>query len=346
MMHPLQLRRITRSALALLKQLEKTQWTHTSNADTLKEHEVLTRDGLRQLKMAPGLFACRTSGSTGEPVTVQKTEADQVWLLATNVREYIWRKWDFSKTLASIKPGEARLSADSWGLPRSIAPIQGPSHKNGYLPISELQSWLESIQPDYLSCAPSIRDALDLSRLTYLIDWKGTGERGGTMYSSEECGTIAIQCPDNKINYHVMENQIVERDSDGGMIITTLTNPYIRRYKHGDHIELGRCDCGRTLQTITAIKGRIRNMLVLPNGDKKWPLFGSRTFHERFGIKQFKLIQTSLTTLTMQIMGGENIDPGVLASEINALLDGNYEIKIECVCDFGCYKFEEFVSLL
>ena len=76
------------------------------------------------------------------------------------------------------------------------------------------------------------------------------------MYSSEECGTIAIQCPDNTNMMHVMENIIVEVETDGSVLITTTTNPYIKRYKHGDNIELGECTCGRTLQTIKKINGR------------------------------------------------------------------------------------------
>ena len=141
------------------------------------------------------------------------------------------------------------------------------------MPIKELQSWLEEINPHYVHARPSILKELDLTKLTNFIDSKSTGELGGTMFSSEESGTIAISCPDNPSVYHVMENIIVETDDEGAAIITSLTNPYIKRYKHGDHIELGECNCGRTLQTIKTIHGRVRNMLILPNGDKKWPTF-------------------------------------------------------------------------
>ena len=36
----------------------------------------------------------------------------------------------------------------------------------------------------------------------------------------------------------------------------------------------GRVHVGRSLATITKIYGRIRNMLVLPNGDRQWPTYG------------------------------------------------------------------------
>ena len=179
-----------------------------------------------------------------------------------------------------------------------------------------------------------------------MIDVKSTGETGGTMYSSEECGTIAIQCPSNKQNYHVMENQLVETDSDGSLIITTLSNKYIKRYKQGDHIELGTCNCGRTLQTIKEIKGRVRNMMTLPNGDKKWPLIGSTEF-EQFGIKRFKMIQKEVHEFELSII----CEP-LSESESNLIelvknrigFDANITIKY--VDKFDNYKFEEFVSLV
>jgi phenylacetate-CoA ligase len=195
---------------------------------------------------------------------------------------------------------------------------------------------------------PSIVAQLDLSKITNLIDVKGTGEKGGTMYSSEECGTIAIECPDNKDVYHVMENIIVECDDEGSLIVSNLTNPYVRRYKHGDHIELGECNCGRTLQTIKTIHGRVRNMLILPNGDKKWPLFGTRDIHENFGIKRFKVIQNSLNNLEVQIISNKLTKERTndLIKTILSSVGEPLNVKIKYVKSFPNYKFEEFVSLV
>jgi phenylacetate-CoA ligase len=143
-----------------------------------------------------------------------------------------------------------------------------------------------------------------------------------------------------------MENQIVEVDNDGALIITTTSNNYIRRYKHGDHIELGRCNCGRRLQTITNIKGRVRNMLTLPNGDKKWPMIGSLEF-EKFGIKRFKMIQTKLDEFELNIicepLGELEID---LINLVKEKIGFEINVIINYVNEFSNYKFEEFVSLV
>jgi phenylacetate-CoA ligase len=338
----------------ILKSFEISQWSHKPNFNSISNLPILTREDLRKIKMDNLLYKTKTSGSTGEPVTIQKTYQDYVLYLATNIRELRWRKWDFSKNLAIVKAGAKKEDIVGWGVPLTLEPKQGMTFKIGFEPISVLQKWLEEKNPHYLHCIPSIVAQLDLSKITNLIDVKGTGEKGGTMYSSEECGTIAIQCPDNKEVYHVMENIIVECDEEGAIIVSNLTNPYVRRYKHGDHIELGECNCGRTLQTIKKIHGRVRNMLVLPNGDKKWPAFSNQLsnssgdMYETFGIKRFKVIQTTLNDIEVQIIAEqlsiEKMD--TLIETIQISLKHPFNVKVKYVESFPNYKFEEFVSLV
>lgn len=293
------------------------------------------------------MYSTSTSGSTGEPVSVYKSYLDYVWYQATNVREILWHKWDSSLNQASIKPfyGSPTVQ-EGWGLPRILFPKQGNTHMIGYRPISEIQIWLEQINPHYIYAAPTIFKQLDLSKISNFKGWRGTGEKGGTNYSSEECGTIALQCPDNPENYHVMENQLVEVDEEGHAIISTLSSPYIRKYKHGDIVTLGECSCGRKLKTITAIHGRVRNMFIFSNGDKKWPLFGSRNFHTNFGIKRFKMIQTHFDRVLLKIQCDVKVDQTLVQEEVRRLLEYPVHVDIEYVDFFPDYKFEEFVSFV
>jgi phenylacetate-CoA ligase len=331
----------------LLTYFEQSQWIHNVDYKILKDLKIITREDLRNTKMEKQFYKCKTTGSTGEPVTIEKTYADLVWYMATNIRELRWRKWDVSKNIAIIKFDTPPTTKDSWGIPKSIEPIQGKTFINHYLPISEIQSWLEEVNPHYIQAIPSIVSQLDLSKITNLIDYKGTGEVGGSMYSSEECGTIAIQCPDNPSFMHVMENIIIEVEDDGSLIITCTTNPYIKRYKHGDHIELGQCTCKRQLQTIKKINGRVRNMFILPNGDKKWPTIGAKDFYDVFGIKRYKVIQTTINDLELHIISeplGEKENQ--LIKHVQIYLNSPINIKIKYVDKFTDYKFEEFVSLV
>ena len=333
----------------LLIRMDKSQWEKRNiNPEFITFDKILTREDLRNMEMEPGFFKTTTSGSTGEPVSVEKTTADYLWYNACVIREIVWRKWDVRNNVAAIKgSGEKPIEYNDWGIPRELFPIQGKMYQNFInKTIPELQKWLELINPDYIQCYPSIFNQIDTSRIPKFKEWKGTGELGGTLYSTEECGIIAIQCPDNPKNYHVMENQYVEVDEDGGILVTTLTNPYIKKYKHGDHVVLGECTCGRGLQTITEIKGRVRNMFTLPSGEKKWPTIGSPKYAE-YGIKRYKAIQHSLEEVELQIVCeqlGEKEEE--LKKLVQESLGAEVNVIITYVTEFPNYKHEEFISLV
>ena len=330
---------------SLLQLLERSQWQHRPELDLLAGLNFTSRQDLRAMAMAPGFYRCKTSGSTGEPVTVEKTYSDYIWYMATSIRALRWRRWDVSRNVAIIKPLADREDRDSWGIPTSLEPVQGRMFVIGCEPINVLQAWIEDKKPHYLMAPPTIVSRLDLSRIPGFIDWKGSGEVGGSTYSSEECGTIAIECPDNLAVMHVMENQLVEVDAEGALLITTLTNPYIRRYRHGDRIELAQCGCGRGLQTIGRVRGRIRNMYVLANGERKWPLLGSRDYFSRFGIERFKAVQKEIGWVELQLISsplGEREHE--LVALVRQYLDPAACVTITYVDTFPDYKFEEFVS--
>lgn len=330
----------------LLNQIEQSQWYHKPDFNLVSQFEVMTRDDLRNTDMSINIGFSKTSGSTGEPVTVGKSYRDYIWYIASTVREFRWLKWDVTKNIAIIKAGFEDKEINNWGIPFIIEPTQGKTFTNNLLPISELQSWLEYRNPHYIHCLPSVFNQLDTSKISNFIDWKGTGEIGGKSYSSEECGIIALICPDNPSVYHVMENQIVEVDVDGSLIITTKSNRFIRRYKHGDHIELGECNCGRSLQTIKKVFGRVRNMMTLPNGDKKWPQIGSLQY-ESFGIKRFKMIQTKINELELHIICDElGEKENELISVVKKQIGFDIDVIIKYVESFENYKFEEFISLV
>jgi len=334
---------INRDVKYLLDFIENAQWNHEIDFNLIDGLNIMTRDDLRKCEIKDNIGISKTSGSTGEPVTVGKSYRDYIWFIVSSIREFRWLKWDVTKNIAIIKAGNKIEDVNGWGIPYSIEPNQGMSYKNNLLPISELQRWLEEKNPHYIHCFPSVFKQIDTSRISNFIDWKGTGEVGGKAYSSEECGIIALTCPDNPSVYHVMENQIVEVDSDGALIITTKSNKYLRRYKHGDHIELGECHCGRKLQTIKKIHGRVRNMMILPNGDKKWPLVGSLEY-ESFGIKRFKMIQTKVDELELSIICDPLYERETeLIEVVRKKIGFPVNVIIKYVDNFSNYKFEEFI---
>lgn len=321
----------------LIKYLDKSQYTYINNIKP--QGPITTKYDLQKMKILPNQLISTTSGSTGVPVVVPKTPESIMWYTATNIRELQWRKWDLSKKCVSIL---ARNKEDT---------VNGPN-KNIYNikldSIHNLQKYLEELQPHYLYTYPTIVEKLDLTKFNNLIDIKTVGESGGTNYSSEEAGTIALQCPDYPNNYHIMENIIVETDIEHGVLITDLTNPIINRYAQGDIVELGTpCKCGRTLPTITKIFGRIRNMLILPNGDKIWPLIGEPVFQSITNkIIRHQAIQKTLYNIELHLQVTEKLTSVEEDNLINLVLKTlNYD-HLKCniiyVDKFKEGKFEVF----
>lgn len=335
-------KKIASDVLYLLEKMDKSQWNHIT---ILPTGDIINRTDLQEMQMIHTTYQSKTSGSTGVPVTVEKSYDDFIWYIASGIRDYRWSNWDISKNVAIISHTSDIVDINNWNIPVEIEPIQGKMYCNNTKSIIDLQKWLDIKNPHYILCPPSVFKLLDLTKVTNYIDHKGTGEVSGSIYSSEECGIIALTCPDNKSVYHVMENQVIETDIDGSLIITTLTNLYIKRYLHGDYIELGECTCGRKLQTISKINGRKRNMLVLPNDDKMWPTIGSKDYYKLFGIKQFKMIQKEINKLEISIVS-KPLDVNKLTDFIKNSLGIEIDIDVIYVEEFSNYKYEEFISLI
>ena len=343
--------------LTLLKQLERTQWEKRSYPPL--KGPILTRYDLQKMEVPRGDFVTRTSGATGIPVEVQRSNLSKLWWNATNLLEALWHKRDLSQSFAIIRPQISQeLQRPQWGSAFSLLGKTGPLHAH---PVEgDLNRWLQKIQPGYLMTYPSILETIDLQRLTRLKGIKTTGETLyhkhpliADMYSSEEVGTIAIQCPDNPEAYHVMENIVLEildeQDQPatvGRVIVTDLASRYLHRYDIGDYAELGECSCGRGLQTVKKILGRRRNMVLLPDGSRHWPRIGSLEYRKIAPIKRFQVAQVGATTLELRMV----IDTPLTTNQQTALTNliqhsicYPFEIRFCYVDGFPSGKFEEFV---
>ena len=135
------------------------------------------------------------------------------------------------------------------------------------------------------------------------------------VYSSQEVGVIAIQCPDHP-HYHVQSESVLVEvlDEDGApcqpgrvgrIVVTDLHNfasPIIH-YAIGDYAEVGEpCPCGRGLPVLKRIMGRTRNMLTLPGGDKFWPVIGQSKLRDIAPVRQFQLVQKTLEDIELRLV--------------------------------------------
>ncbi len=148
------------------------------------------------------------------------------------------------------------------------------------------------------------------------------GARIADNYSSQEAGIIAVQCPDSA-KYHVMsESLIVEVTGDDGravaegetgrVVLTDLHNfatPLIR-YDIGDYAQRGgACSCGRGLPTLERVLGRERNLILMPDGTRHWPLVGFARFRDVAPIAQYQLIQTARESIEVRLVAEAPLTP-------------------------------------
>lgn len=339
-----------------------------------------------------------TSGSTGQPVHFAKSPLTHVFWLAFGLREHLWHNRGFMKKLGAIRwfpRGQAEAPAGSraenWG--PIAAPVfpSGPSAVlNVTASLQEQYDWLRREKPDYLVSFPSnlksltrfivdqkltfpkilqlrtIGETLDPQTKTYLNNaWK---TKIVDIYSCEEAGYLAIQCPENDV-YHVQsENIILEIVDDEGqpcppgvegrVLITTLHNfvtPLIR-YELGDIAEFGEaCSCGRGLPVISKILGRKRNRLILPSGENRFPYLGEHggiASLTGVDVKQIQVIQHSVEDIEVKLVLSEPLDAEG-QQKVMELMQRNlgypFSIRLsfpEVIEPGPNGKFEEFMSLV
>ncbi len=320
----------------------------------LHREELLAPGGLqrlpllsrRSLQSAPDVFCetlpdghgptyeTTTSGSTGEPVVVRRTALNSMDWMAATMRDHLWQRHDFRQPLCAIRASFTELSANrDWGPPVTWLFKTGPSLG---IPITtDLERQIQLIrefQPHFLLIYPNNLAALmnrgiDLPSVRQVVTIAETlspelrdeaVKRFGAIadtYSSQELGTIAIQCPDTPL-YHVMaENLIVEVLNDDGsacvdgetgrVVVTDLRNfatPLVR-YEVGDLAQVGpACPCGRGLPTLRRIVGRERNLILMPDGTRHWPLVGYSYFREIAPVIQYQFIQDGRETVEVRLV--------------------------------------------
>lgn len=332
-----------------------------------------------------GFVTYSSSGSSGRPITVLGTEVTRHYWKALSLRDHIWHGRDFSGKLAAIRSKVERGAFPGWFQPADGL-LSGPTCALNIREDVDTQlDWLLQESPDYLITHPSNLHALvqraiargvrppklrevrtfgemlrpDLRALS-MQAW-GVGLTD--IYSAEEVGYIALQCPQAE-HYHVQaENLLVEvldpqgnpcqPGEVGSVVVTTLHNfamPLIR-YRLRDFAEVGEaCECGRGLPVLKRIVGRQRNMLTLPDGRQRWPSFPASAWTEVAPVRQFQLVQHDLERIEARLVCARPLQTSE-EQALRAMLMQQFGHPFRI--DFTCLerlettpnsKYEDFVS--
>jgi phenylacetate-coenzyme A ligase PaaK-like adenylate-forming protein len=143
-------------------------------------------------------------------------------------------------------------------------------------------------------------------------------------YSSEEVGPIGFECSIFPGNYHVAtSNVIVEVESTnsikvgnknlGRVLLTHLhsyATPFIR-YDVGDLASLSdHCECGHDGPTLSNVYGRKKRLLKHRAGHATPFLMKGGEIKKIVKCSEYRVRQTDLTTLNVELGGVENITTG------------------------------------
>ncbi len=254
-----------------------------------------------------------TSGSTGIPLVTLTTQLAHKYYAAVAMLEAFWHRRDLSEKAAVIRSrwqGGMRIKEEtfnsSWGPPYDGLYPTGPVINFDIFAEPAAQvDWLVRETPDYLlSMVSNLRAiahyALDNKiRLPPLKEVRSYGEafdsdflklcrqvwgaKHTSIYSTNEVGIIACQCPKRPhfhVNAELVKVEVLDRSGQqcrpgeaGRIVLTPLHNfamPLIR-YEIADIAEVGEpCPCGRGLPVLKRVLGRTRNLLTLPSGTKKF----------------------------------------------------------------------------
>ena len=277
----------------------------------------------------------------------------------------------------------------SWGWVSGLLFDTGPLVSlNITTPAAEQFEWLQRQNADYLlshptmlhdvaahslktgGSLPALRQIITIAEIlrpdTREICRKAWGVPLVDMYSTREAGYIALQCPKHD-HYHVQSEvtfvEILDEAGEpcapgeiGRVIVTPLHNfatPLIR-YEVGDFAEVGApCDCGRGLPVLTRVVGRERNMLVTPEGERRWPLLMAgdlEALHACAPIRQFQIVQKTVDLIELRLAVPrdlEETEEEALRNWVRVKFDHPFEVDFSYhdeILRSASGKYQDFLS--
>jgi phenylacetate-coenzyme A ligase PaaK-like adenylate-forming protein len=283
-----------------------------------------------------------TSGSTGTPLTIASNMLVRIAGNAAFTRLARWWGADTQRPLARIRIAYGDDAAPypeghDWKGWSYTSPQTAAHDLDLLTPVEQQIEWLLRKKAPYLATSSSNAMALAYAMTPEQVRAIGTeivfaiaetvlprarelvaerlGARMAAVYSCEEIGFIATQCPVEP-HYHVVaENAFVEILRDDGLpaapgetgqaVVTGLHNyamPFIR-YAIGDVATAGAeaCACGRSLPVIAQVEGRTRYAFLFKDGTRVWPrVWTLRDLGEFVPNRECQLVQIDRETIEVR----------------------------------------------
>jgi phenylacetate-coenzyme A ligase PaaK-like adenylate-forming protein len=168
------------------------------------------------------------------------------------------------------------------------------------------------------------------------------------IYSSQEVGYIGAECKDCPGAFHVAQSNVIievdNRDSVtvgnnklGRVLVTHLHSygtPFVR-YDIGDYAALSKaCACGHDGPVLTNIYGRKKRLLKRADGSVIPFSVTARSLLEIVKCEEYRIRQTGLETLEMEIGGAGHVTADQIASLKSLIKEragDEFQVRIETV---------------
>ena len=306
-----------------------------------------------------GVSVATTSGSTGQPVRVERANALYAPLYEALLwTEVLWHGRDPTRKVAVLGSGLKDRSQPSWGPFYALNGWHGTCvvRKLDERPMMSHLAWLVEQRPDYLKCSPFVASELAQLALSHGITLplqqiaiqservtpsqrriclEAFGAKIVDRYSCEETGLIAIQCPEHD-HLHVLNATVLLEivDEEGrpcvpgqvGRVLLTSLHSFampIIRYDLGDLAEWGEpCPCGMTLPVIKRLWGRQRHRALLATGELLPMPFLGDDLGKVTALREFKITQYKGGELDLQVKTSRPLTPGEL-EELRGYFNSN-----------------------
>lgn len=340
---------------------------------------------------AERLVVRTTSGSSGQPFAIRRTALEDHLMQLFRMRAEAdagVRRGDRILRFAQLPAGGYRPTGA--GRLRNALGLWRDEVVDGLADGSALVEAVDRRRPDVLRAYPSTLVALahELARrgrrgtsarlaiaggetLTAAARreiGESTGARVFAVYGMSEFNLLASECPAGH-GFHVCDDNVTVEVLDAagrevgpggtGEVVATALNartmPFVR-YRTGDLATRGpeRCPCGAPWSTLAAIRGRIVDLLRLPDGREIHPyrFTGSIADDDKAWIVQHQLVQERVDRVVLSIAVRGAPSP-VLLARLRGIgareLGPGVTFDVNVVEGFACApgtKFPPYVSRL
>lgn len=282
-----------------------------------------------------------TSGSTGIPFEHRTTAMESAAMRAASERFAEWHGFDRAATYAQIVdhlkfdtqeyPFGYRRKGWSLLVPESPWLVNDIRHGN-----KALADWLVRESPRYVETFPNLAallvDAIGARpsgmRWQYFISvgeklradhrskLRSFGVTALDVYSTQEAGPIAHECPHCGLLHVASELQLLELHDPSGLpvqegeagacVITPLYGyamPLIR-YRFGDFARPARNDprCRITLPALASVSGRDREPFLRRDGSRRWLPLETIDLSQYVHFRQFQIVQVAAGEIEIRVV--------------------------------------------